>query len=99
MYYNYSNYRNQVLPPGYYIHSNQLKETMKATQPTYSINFEPIFFDHLMLHLNERLQVTTINEKLVGELTGVAVDHLQLTINDVDYHIRYEHIIYFRLAD
>lgn len=87
-----------VLPPGYYIHSGQLLNTMTVTQPNYYIKLEPIYFDHLMLHLNKRIQVSTINEKLTGVLTGVAVDHLQLTVEGVNYHIRFENITYFRLA-
>lgn len=91
-------YGQGILPPGYYMYSDQLANTMKSTQPGYSVKFDPIFFDHLLLHLNKKIQVTTTNEKLVGILTGVAVDHLQLTIDDVDYHIRIQHVIYFRLA-
>lgn len=92
-------FNDQLIPPGYYIHSSKLLNTMKVTDPTYSIKLEPIFFDHLMLHLNKKLLIKTINEKLEGTLTGVAVDHLQLTIEGIDYHIRYDHVIYFRLAN
>lgn len=99
MYPNYYYRHNQsALPPGYYIHSDQLVDTLQVTKPIYSVNFEPIFFDHLMLHLNKKLKVQTINETLVGELTGVAVDHFQLTIDGVDYHIRNEHTVHFSMA-
>lgn len=85
-----------LLPPGEYIYSNQLPTTMKFTSPSYSIVMEPIFFDHLMLHLNQNIRVVTVTEALVGKLTGVAIDHLQLTINGENYHIRYPYIIYFK---
>ncbi|MCP8615399.1 DUF2642 domain-containing protein [Salirhabdus salicampi] len=87
-----------LLPPGYYMHSPNLKNTMKSTNPSYHIDLEPVFHEHLMLHLNQRVQVATINEKLTGKLSGVAIDHLQLTVDGVDYHIRFEHVIYFKLA-
>lgn len=97
--YYYRQHQHQSeLPPGYYIHSDQLPNTMKATRPTYWVNFEPIFFDHLMLHLNKKLKVKTVNETLVGVLTGVAVDHFQLTVDSVDYHIRNEQTIHFSMA-
>jgi hypothetical protein len=98
---NYSNVplpNTHGIPPGYYMYSNQLIKTMNITQPNYWVRFEPIFFHHLMLHLNKKLIVKTINETLEGILNGVAVDHLQLNINNVDYHIRIEHVIHFRLA-
>lgn len=98
----YQNYyyrqHHTELPPGYYIHSEQLPHTIKATNPTYWVSFEPIFFDHLMLHLNKKIKVKTVNETLVGVLTGVAIDHFQLTIDGVDYHIRNEHTIHFSMA-
>ena len=84
------------LPPGKYVHSTQLQTTMNTTSPTYWVTMEPIFFDHLLLHLNKDIRVVTAGESLEGTLTGVAIDHLQLTINGVNYHIRLPHIIYFR---
>ena len=92
----YSQRSDVPLPPGKYVHSTQLQTTMNTTSPTYSVTMEPIFFDHLLLHLNKDIRVVTASESLEGTLTGVAIDHLQLTTNSVNYHIRFPHIVYFR---
>lgn len=86
------------LPPGDYVYSHQFVQNMNAMSPNYSIIIEPVFFDHLMMHKNKRIKVVTLNETLEGILTGIAIDHLQLTINGENYHIRYQHITYFKKA-
>jgi hypothetical protein len=95
-YYTSNTRANVQLPPGKYVYSPQLQTTLNQTTPTYWVTMEPIFFDHLMLHLNKKVRIVTVTEALEGTITGVAIDHVQLTIDDIDYHIRFEHIIYFR---
>ena len=97
MYHSYST--RSSLPPGYYMHSQMLHQTMNTTLPTYTIQMEPIFFDHLLLHLNKKIQVVLINGTLEGILTGVAIDHLQLTIDGENYHVRYPNVMYFKKID
>lgn len=92
----YGYYQEQALPPGKYMYSPQFPQMMQQLSPVYMIPTEPVFVDHLMMQLNKPITVVTVAETLAGTLTGVAVDHLQLTINDVDHHIRYQHIIYFK---
>ncbi|WP_226037058.1 DUF2642 domain-containing protein [Aquibacillus saliphilus] len=87
-----------TLPPGVYVYTSELPEMIEEKQPSYSIQMEPVWLNHLLMHLDENLQVVTVNGALEGTLTGAAIDHLQLTIQGIDYHIRYPHIIYFRKA-
>lgn len=83
------------LPPGKYIYSSNFPSVMKQLSPIYTIPIKPVYFDHLLLHLNKNILVVTLNGPLEGELTGVAIDHLQLTIGDYNYHINYSNITYF----
>ncbi|MRH42749.1 DUF2642 domain-containing protein [Aquibacillus halophilus] len=89
---------SESLPPGVYVYTSELPEMMEKNQPSYSINLEPVWLNHLLMHLNKDLQVVTVSGTLEGKLTGAAVDHLQLTVQGIDYHIRYPHVVYFRKA-
>lgn len=80
------------------MYSNLLPHTMMTTSPAYTIKMEPIFFDHLLLHLNKKVKVVLVNGSLEGMLTGVAIDHLQLTIDGENYHVRYPQVVYFKKA-
>lgn len=84
------------VPPGYYSHSEKLPPMMNSMSPSYSIVAEPVFMDHLLIHLEEDIEVTLTNGTLKGKLAGVAVDHLQLNIDKVAYHVRFQHIMFFR---
>jgi cation diffusion facilitator CzcD-associated flavoprotein CzcO len=86
------------LPPGYYLYTSQLPVMMKNISPIYTIPTEPVFLDHLLMHMGQRIHVETVTGGLQGVLTGAAVDHLQLTVDGVHFHIRYQHMIYFRKA-
>lgn len=90
-------YRNPhtALPPGKYVFSNQFQNTMNQLAPIYTIPTKPVYFDHLLLHLNKTIEVVTTSGPLKGELSGVAIDHLQLTIDDFNYHINYNNVTYF----
>jgi hypothetical protein len=82
------------------MYSNLLPHTMITTSPAYTIKMEPIFFDHLLLHLNKnkKIRVVLVNGSLEGMLTGVAIDHLQLTIDGENYHVRYPQVVDFKKA-
>lgn len=67
---------------------------MKTLSPTYTIPTEPVFFDHLS-NLGKTITIVTMKESLKGKISGVAIDHLQLSIGDLKYHIRYPQITYF----
>ncbi|MDL4842373.1 DUF2642 domain-containing protein [Aquibacillus rhizosphaerae] len=83
------------LPPGKYVYSNNFPAVMEQIAPIYTIPTKPVFFDHLMMHLDKTIRVITLNGPLEGTLTGVAIDHLQLTIGDYNYHVHYPNITYF----
>jgi len=85
----------QALPPGQYMYSKQFPQIMQQLSPTYTVPAEPVFLDHLLMNIGKTIQIKTIDESLEGILTGVAIDHLQLTVGDLNYHIRLAHIIYF----
>jgi putative effector of murein hydrolase len=86
------------LPPGYYFYSNQFPAMMSTLSPTYTIVAVPVFMNHLMQQNGKNITVVTVNGTLEGLLSGIAVDHLQLTVNGVNHHIRYPHIVYFKEA-
>ncbi len=90
-------YRNQTesVPPGQYKYSNNLPVIMNQLSPNSTLSTEPVFLDHLLMNIGRKIKVVTINEKLEGILTGVAIDHIQLTIDHLNYHIRFQHITYF----
>ncbi|MCY9141750.1 YuzF family protein [Peribacillus frigoritolerans] len=48
-----------------------------------------------MMNLGKTITIVTMKESFKGKLTGVAIDHLQLSIGDLKYHIRYPQITYF----
>lgn len=91
-------YRNQnsVLPPGIYVYSSNFPAMMQQLAPTYNVPTEPVFMEHLLMQMGKKSRVVTIDgQQLDGVVTGVAIDHLQLTIGDSNYHIRFANIIYF----
>ena len=95
--YRYSDTKvNSLFPPGQYSYSNTFPSIMKSLSPSYTIQAEPVFLDHLLMHMGEHIHVATVNDSLEGTLTGVAIDHLQLTMDGISYHIRYPHVTYFR---
>jgi hypothetical protein len=83
------------LPPGQYPYSPALPQIMNALTPTYVIPAEPVFMDHLLMHVEKNIRVKTVEGTLVGKLAGVAVDHIQINVEGVPHHVRLHHIIYF----
>jgi hypothetical protein len=90
-------YRNQALatPPGKYVYSSNFPLMMQQLSPSYMISTEPVFMEHLLINLGKTIKVVTTHGQLEGKITGVAIDHVQLTIGDFNYHIRFPNIIYF----
>lgn len=56
---------------------------------------EPTFIEHLMKHKGKKIVVTTTAGKLEGILSGIAVDHLQLTLDGKAAHVRIAQTVYF----
>jgi hypothetical protein len=83
------------VPPGKYKYSQNLPGMMNQLSPEYNISAEPVFLDHLLLNVGKTIRVVTTTESLEGILSGATIDHLQLTIGDLHYHIRFQHIIYY----
>lgn len=86
------------LPPGQYPYSPALPQIMNALAPSYVIPAEPVFMDHLLMHVDQNVRIQTITGPLVGKLAGVAVDHLQVNVDGVAHHVRFAHITYFAKA-
>lgn len=84
------------LPPGQYKYTQQLPMMMNDVSPSYNIPTEPVFLNHLLMHLNKKVRIVTIVATLEGVVSGVAIDHVQLTIDGVNYHVRFDNIVYFR---
>ncbi|WP_081092314.1 DUF2642 domain-containing protein [Peribacillus simplex] len=90
-----NNAYREILPPGHYAYSSGFPTMMKNVSPTYTIPTEPVFLDHLLMNLEKTIVVATTMGALEGKLTGVAIDHIQLTIGNINYHIRHQHIVYY----
>ena len=86
---------NSVLPPGKYKYSKDFPAMMNQLSPVYTVPAEPVFLDNLLMNVGKTIRVVTINGTIEGKLTGAAIDHIQLTVGNVNYHIRIQHISYF----
>ncbi|MGE7828464.1 DUF2642 domain-containing protein [Paenibacillus sp. NPDC093718] len=90
--------------PGYYaypppqpIPPNYAPRTPAIPQPAhYTALVEPVFIEHLLRHKGAKVVIMTTAGKVDGILSGVAVDHLQLTVGDNKaLHIRLAEVVYF----
>ncbi|MDY0405028.1 DUF2642 domain-containing protein [Virgibacillus sp. 179-BFC.A HS] len=62
----------------------------------YITPIDPVYIDHLSRHVGHDIVVGTSAGEFSGKLSGVAVDHIQLNIeNGKALHIRIAEIIYF----
>jgi len=62
----------------------------------YVSSLEPVYIDHLSRHKGQHLVVMTTAGKVEGTLTGVAVDHIQLDVEEGKaLHIRIAQIVFF----
>lgn len=91
----YDRYETRIPSTGHYSHISNFKDTVKSSSPTYTIPTKPVFFDHLLMNLGKTITAVPINESLKGKLTGVAIDHQQLSIGDLKHHIGFPQITYF----
>lgn len=65
-------------------------------QPTaYMTQLDPVFVQHLSRHQGQRMALMTTAGRIEGVNAGVAVDHIQLNVEDRSLHIRLSQIIYF----
>ncbi|TRZ38896.1 DUF2642 domain-containing protein [Niallia circulans] len=84
-----------LLPPGHYKYSQQFPNIIQQLSPSYTVSTEPVFLDHLLMNIEKNIRIVTTMGTLDGILSGVAIDHIQLTVGKAHYHIRYPHIVYF----
>jgi len=62
----------------------------------YVTALDPVFVDHIGRHKGLAISVMTTAGPLSGILSGIAVDHIQLTLeNNRALHIRIAQIVYF----
>jgi len=68
----------------------------KAQEPRQQwTTFVRPFLHHLERKRGEMITVATTRETVNGRLENVFSDHIQLTVDGQNYHIRVEQIIYF----
>lgn len=84
-------------PPPHPIPPNYAPRTPAIPQPAhYATLVEPAFIEHLLRHKGAKVVIMTTAGKVDGILSGVAVDHLQLTVGDHKaLHIRLAEVVYF----
>ncbi|TLS53581.1 DUF2642 domain-containing protein [Paenibacillus antri] len=87
-----------AVPPGKYMYTPELPHLMQALRPTYWVVTEPVFMDHLLMHVDQKIRLETAAGPLAGTLAGVAVDHVQIDVNGVPHHVRLSQIVYFTKA-
>ncbi len=94
-------YINPIVQP---VEVNQQPTAYTVVQPVsavpqpnqYVSSLNPIYVDHLSRHKGEHIIVTTTAGKVEGKLTGIATDHIQLTVAEKRaLHIRIEQIVFF----
>lgn len=81
----------QPIPPYYAPRTPAIPQPMH-----YATLVEPVFIDHLLRHKGAKVVIMTTAGKVEGILSGVVVDHVQLTIGDNKaLHIRMAEVVYF----
>lgn len=94
------NVQNPIDQPGYV---NQMPATHTLIYPiegvpqssAYMTPLDPVFVQHISRHQGQRLAVMTTVGRIEGVLAGVAVDHIQINVEDRSLHIRIAQIVYF----
>jgi hypothetical protein len=86
--------------PGYVNHMpamhTQICPIMGVPQPTqYVTHLDPVFVQHLSRHQGQKMALMTTAGRIEGINAGVAVDHIQINLEDRSLHIRISQIIYF----
>lgn len=91
---------NPIDQPGYI---NQIPTTHTPIYPitgvpqpnAYVTPLDPVFVQHISRHQDQPISVMTTAGFIKGILAGVAVDHIQINLEDRSVHIRISHIVYF----
>ncbi|GAB6988567.1 DUF2642 domain-containing protein [Paenibacillus pini] len=77
------------------VHS-QIYPIAGIPQPTeYVTHLDPVFVQHLSRHQGQRIGIMTSVGRVEGINAGVAVDHIQINLEDRSLHIRISEIVYF----
>ncbi|MGG6310341.1 DUF2642 domain-containing protein [Paenibacillus macerans] len=61
----------------------------------YVTRLDPVFVDHLSRHKGRPISLMTTAGKLEGILSGIAIDHVQLSMDHKAIHVRIAQIVYF----
>ncbi|ANE48827.1 hypothetical protein SY83_09835 [Paenibacillus swuensis] len=61
----------------------------------YVTDLDPVFVQHMSRHQGQPFAVMTTVGRIEGILAGVAVDHIQINLDDRSVHIRIAQIVYF----
>lgn len=92
--------QNPIVQPGY-VHNEPATHSHTypisgIPQPTnYSTSLDPVFIQHISRHQGQKIAIVTTAGRVEGEVAGVAVDHVQLNLEDRSLHIRISQIIWF----
>lgn len=84
-------------PPAAAYHAPHATRTSAVPQHVNYVTFvEPTFMEHLLKHKGTKMTVVTTAGKVEGILSGIAADHIQLTVGDNKaLHIRLAQVVYF----
>ncbi|WP_110926858.1 DUF2642 domain-containing protein [Bacillus massiliglaciei] len=78
------------------VHHTPIYPIEGVPQPNqYITQLDPVFVQHLSRHQGQKMAVMTTVGRIEGILAGVAVDHIQINLEDRSLHIRIPHIVYF----
>jgi hypothetical protein len=61
----------------------------------YVSQLDPVYVDHLSRHKGQHIVVMTTAGEVEGILSGIAVDHVQLSLGEKAFHVRIDQIVYF----
>lgn len=97
------NYQNPIVQPGCVDQAKAVHSPIYAIagipQPSeYVTHLDPVFIQHISRHQGQRLCLMTTVGRIEGILAGVAVDHIQINLEDRSLHIRIAQIVYFEGA-
>lgn len=92
--------QNPIDQPGYVHHQpashSPIYPITGIPQPTnYSTNLDPVFVQHISRHQGQKVALVTTAGRVEGEVAGVAVDHVQINLDDRSLHIRLSQVIWF----
>jgi hypothetical protein len=93
-------HQNLVDQPGYVNHMpashSPIYPIAGVPQPNqYVTGLDPVFVQHRSRHQGQKIAVMTTGGRIEGINAGVAIDHIQINVEDRSTHIRISQIIYF----